>query len=167
MPKLFPSVLPKRVYPVSLPMHNKSAQRKPANHKKTSRGRISKRGSTIVSKTYNLTQFVTTLNSRRNCLIDLIPKNVTNTDFWSILCSKPLREFRKPKIEIGQKVRILKFDLPFTKGFNPHFTKEVFDNNAISSRKPPTYTKEDEQAEIIRSKIYQNELIKVIQQWNS
>ena len=54
MQRSFPSVLPKRVYPVSLRMHNKSAQRKPAKHKKTSRGKISKRGSTIVSKTYNL-----------------------------------------------------------------------------------------------------------------
>ena len=50
----FPSVLPKRVYPVSLRMHNKSAQRKPAKHKKTSHGKISKRSSTTVSKTYNL-----------------------------------------------------------------------------------------------------------------
>ena len=54
MRKSFPSVLPKRVYPVSLRMHNKSAQRKPAKHTKTSRGKISKRNSTIVSKTYNL-----------------------------------------------------------------------------------------------------------------
>ena len=36
----FPSVLPKRVYPVSLRMLNKSAQRKPAKHEKTSRGKI-------------------------------------------------------------------------------------------------------------------------------
>ena len=54
MQKSFPSVLPKRVYPLPLRMHNKSAQRKPAKHKKTSRGKISKRCSTIVSKTYNL-----------------------------------------------------------------------------------------------------------------
>ena len=54
MQKSFPSVLPKRVYPVYLPMYYKSAQRKPAKHKKTSRGKISKRSSTIVSKTYNL-----------------------------------------------------------------------------------------------------------------
>ena len=52
MQKSCPSVLPKRVCPVSLRMHNKSAQRKPAKHKKTSRGKISKRGPTIVSKTY-------------------------------------------------------------------------------------------------------------------
>ena len=54
MQKYFPSVLPKRVYPVSLRMRNKSARRKSAKHKKTSHGEISKRGSTIVSKTYNL-----------------------------------------------------------------------------------------------------------------
>ena len=40
MQKLFPSVLPKRIYPVSLRLHIKSAQRKPAKHKKTSRGKI-------------------------------------------------------------------------------------------------------------------------------
>ena len=54
MQKSFPSVLPKRNNPVSLRKHNKSAQRKPAKHKKTSRDKISKQGSTIVSKTYNL-----------------------------------------------------------------------------------------------------------------
>ena len=48
------SVMPKKVYPVSLRMHNISAQKKPAKHKKTSCGKNSKRGSTIVSKTYNL-----------------------------------------------------------------------------------------------------------------
>ena len=53
MQKPLSSVLSKRVYPVSLRMHNKSAQRQPAKHKKTSRGEISKRGSTLVSKTYN------------------------------------------------------------------------------------------------------------------
>ena len=54
MQNSIPSVLPKRVYPFSLRMHNKSAQRKPAKHKKTSPGIISKRGSTIVSKACNL-----------------------------------------------------------------------------------------------------------------
>ena len=54
MQKSLPSVLPKRVYLVYLRMHNKSAQGKPAKHKKTSRDKISMRGSTIVSKTYIL-----------------------------------------------------------------------------------------------------------------
>ena len=50
MQKFFPSVLPKRVYPVSLRMHNKSAQRKPAKHKKTSRGKISRRNVATIDK---------------------------------------------------------------------------------------------------------------------
>ena len=111
---------------------------------------------------HKLTQFVTTLNSRRNCSIDLIPKIVENSDFLSILYSKPLREFRKPKFEVGDRVRISKFDLPFRKGYKPQFTTEVFKIVAISSKKPPTYTKKDEQDEIIRGKLYQKELIKVI-----
>ena len=52
--KSFPSVLPERVCLISLRMHNKSAQRKPAKHKNISRGKISKRWVNIVSKTYNL-----------------------------------------------------------------------------------------------------------------
>ena len=41
MQKSFPSVLPKSVFPVSLRLHNISAPRKPAKHKKTSPGKIS------------------------------------------------------------------------------------------------------------------------------
>ena len=54
MQKFFSSVLLERIYPVSLRMQIKSAQRKPAKQKKTSRGKISKLVSTIISKTYNL-----------------------------------------------------------------------------------------------------------------
>ena len=115
---------------------------------------------------HKLTQFVTTLNSRKNCSIDLIPKNVKNSDILSILYSKPLREFEKPIFKVGDRVRISKYDLPFRRGYKPQFTKEVFEIVANSSKKPPTYTKKDEQDEIIRGKYYQKELIKVNQQWN-
>ena len=75
---------------------------------------------------HKLSQFVTTLNSRRNRSIDLIPNNVRNSDFLSILYSKPLREFRKPKFKIGDRVRISKYDLPFREGYKLLFTKELF-----------------------------------------
>ena len=78
-----------------------------------------------------VTQFVTTLNSRRNCSIDLIPKNVKNSDFLSVLYSKPLREFRKPQFKSGDRVRISKYDLSFRKGYRPQFTQEVFEIVAI------------------------------------
>ena len=111
---------------------------------------------------HKLTQFVTTLNSRRNCSIDLIPRNVKNSDFLSILYSKSLREFRKHKFKVGDRVRISKYDLPFRKGYKPQFTQKRFEIVVISSRKPPTYTIKDEQDEIIRGKLYQKEMVKVI-----
>ena len=111
---------------------------------------------------HKLTQFVTTLSSRRHFSIDLIPKNVKISDFLSILYSKPLREFRKPKFEIGDRVGISKYDLTFRKDYKPQFTKEIFEIVAISSRKPPTYTIQDEEDEVIRGNFYQKETIKVI-----
>ena len=110
---------------------------------------------------HKMTQIVTTLKSRRKCLINLIPKNVKNSDFLSLLSSKPLQEFRKPKFKVGDRVRISNYDLLFRKGYKPKFTKEVFEIVAISSKEPPTYTIKDEQDETIRGKFYQKQLIKV------
>ena len=74
---------------------------------------------------HKVIQFVTTLNSRRNCSIDSIPTKIRNSDFLSILYSKPLRKFRKPKFKIGDRVRIAKYDSPFRKGYKPQSTKSV------------------------------------------
>ena len=71
---------------------------------------------------HKLSQSVTTVISRRNCLIDLIPKNVRKSEFLSVLYSKPLREFRKPKFKLRDRFRIPKYDLFFRKGFKPQFT---------------------------------------------
>ena len=92
----------------------------------------------------------------------MIPLNVKNSDFFSILYSKPLRELRKPKFEMVDRIRISKYDLPFRKGTKPQFTQEVFKIVAICSQKSPTYTKKDEQGEIMRGEFYQKELVKVI-----
>ena len=59
---------------------------------------------------HKLPQFIATLNPRRNSSIDKRPNTVKNCDFMSILYSKPLREFKKPTIEIGDKVRISKYE---------------------------------------------------------
>ena len=53
-----------------------------------------------------LPQFITTLNSRRNRSIDMRPNTVKTCDFMSIPYSKPLREFKKPTFNIGDRVRI-------------------------------------------------------------
>ena len=54
MQKSLSSVLPKRVYPVSMRMPSKSAQRKLANQKKTSYGKVSRRSLATIAKKNNL-----------------------------------------------------------------------------------------------------------------
>ena len=46
---------------------------------------------------HQLPQFIATMNSRNNRSIDMKPNHVKSSDFMSILCSKPLRENKKPK----------------------------------------------------------------------
>ena len=110
---------------------------------------------------HKLSQFITTLNSRRNKSIDMRPNTVKNCVFMSNLYSKPLREFKKPTFKIGDRVRISNYDLPFRKGYKPQFTREVSEIVAIATRRPPAYTIKDEQGEIIQGKFYQKELIKI------
>ena len=109
-----------------------------------------------------LPQFITTLNSRRYSSIDMRTNTVKNSEFMSSLCSKHLREFKRPKFKNGDRVRISKSDLLFSKSYRPQCTREVFETVEIPTRKPPTYTIDDEQGEIIQDKFYQKELIKVI-----
>ena len=52
--KSLSSVLPKRGYPVSMRMHSKSTERKLANHKNTSRGKVSRRSLPTIAKKNNL-----------------------------------------------------------------------------------------------------------------
>ena len=109
-----------------------------------------------------LPQIITTLNSRRNTSIDMRPNTVKNCDFMPILYSEPLREFKKPKFKTAERVRISKYYLLFCKGYKPQFTREVFKNVAIATRKPPTCTIKNEQSDVVQGKFYQKKLIKVI-----
>ena len=57
---------------------------------------------------HKVLQFITTLNSRRNSSIDMRPNTVKNCDFMSILYSRPLREYKKPTLKFGDRVRTSK-----------------------------------------------------------
>ena len=107
-------------------------------------------------------QFAITSYSRKQFLKDSKPKVVKKSDILSTLYSKPLRGFRKPKFKNGDRVHFSKYDLPFRKNYEPQYAPDVFEFVAISSTKPPTNTKKDEQDKNIRDKFDRIELIKVI-----
>ena len=96
-----------------------------------------------------LPRFLTTLISNKNCLIDLITKNVKFPTFFSIRHSKPLRVGTK-KFKNENRVRISKYD--WLELVNSQFTQTLLGIVANASRKSPTYTK-DEQDKIIRGKL--------------
>ena len=103
---------------------------------------------------HKLPQLITTSNSRRNSSVGMRPNTVKNCCFMSIPYSKPLRECKKRTFKIGDRVRISKYDLPFRKGYEPQFTREVSGIVAIETRKPPTYTIKDEKHEFFEGKFY-------------
>ena len=62
---------------------------------------------------HKLPHSIVTMSSRNNRSIDMKLNHVKNSDFMSILYSKLLRKNKKPKVGIGDKVRISRYDLPF------------------------------------------------------
>ena len=110
-------------------------------------------------------QIIATMKFRNKQSIEMKPNHVKNSDFMSILYSKPLREYKRPKIGFGDRVCISKYDLPFRKSYKAQFTQEIFEIVAIATKKPPTYTIKDERKEVIRGKFYEKELIRVLGVW--
>ena len=99
-----------------------------------------------------LAHFVSTKNCRINRSIGKSPRDVKNTNLLSILNNKPLTRYKKLKFKVGDRVRISKNDIPFRKGYKPQFTDEIFENLAVSTKKPPTYIIKDlEEEEILEN----------------
>ena len=78
------------------------------------------------------------MNTRTNRSIKMVPAQVKNSDYLKIFYRKPMKQYNNPKFKIGDNVRISKNDIPFRKGYKPQYTNEVFEIEAISTRKPPT-----------------------------
>ena len=68
------------------------------------------------------------------------------------------RRSQKPKLYVGDFVRIVKKEKTFRKGYKQLFTDEVFEIAGIPTPNPPTYSLIDSNKEIIQGKFYQPEL---------
>ena len=105
-----------------------------------------------------LSEFVLTLNSIRNCSIDLMPQKDKNFNFFPVLDSKPLRG---PCSEWETKIAY-----PTTRYTSETHTSQIYTENRRPSetvvKKFSSYTKKNKQDEIMRDKLYQKELMKVI-----
>ena len=68
------------------------------------------------------------------------------------------RRSQKPKLYVGDFVRIVKKEETFRKGYKQSFTDKVFEIAGIPTLNPPTYSLTDYNKEIIHGKYYQPEL---------
>ena len=57
-----------------------------------------------------------------------------------------------PRFYVGDFVRISKADLPFSKGYKPTFTNEVFEIYNIPTTNPPTYSLIEASQEPVKGK---------------
>lgn len=111
-----------------------------------------------------LDSFVKTINTRVNRVTKLAPTEVTKKHvpyLISLTAASSSRFQRKPKLKIGDYVRIAKPDLPFRKGYKQSFTDEVFEISQIKTNNPPTYQIIDANKEIIKGRFYEAELNQV------
>ena len=74
-----------------------------------------------------------------------------------------LKLVRRPKLYVGDFVRLAKVDIPFRKGYKQWFTDEVFEVFDKPTRNPPTFTLIDTNRETIEEKFYESELIRVLE----
>ena len=117
-----------------------------------------------------LQDFVNIINSRTNRVIKLVPNKVTKKDvprLISLRAEQSLKLVRRPKLYVGNFMRIAKVDIPFRKGYKESFTDEVFEIFDIPTRNPPTYNLIDADREPIEGKFYEPELIRVLEREGS
>ena len=112
-----------------------------------------------------LQNFVKTINSRINRVTGLAPSKVSKKHVFSLV-SLSLRAseklIRRPKFQIGDFVRISTADIPFRKGYKKTFLNEVFDIYDIPTVNPPTYNIIDANQEPVTGKVYELELVRVL-----
>ena len=85
----------------------------------------------------------------------------------SLRAEQSLKLVRRPKLYVGNFVRIAKINIPFRKGYKQSFTDEVFEIFDIPTRNPPTYNLIDTDREPIEGKFYEPELIRVLEKEGS
>ena len=81
---------------------------------------------------------------------------------WARQHAQLLKPKRKPKLNIGDTVRLQKAKKTFDRGYTPNWTEELFKIHAIDKTwLPITYQVEDDDGEIIEGQFYYLELQKV------
>ena len=104
--------------------------------------------------------FINAINSRTTRVTNLSPNKITKKDvprMISLGAEQSLKLVRRPNLYVGDYV---------SKGYKQSFTDEVFEVFDIPTRNLPTYNMIDSSREPIEGKVYESELIRVLEKDN-
>ena len=112
-----------------------------------------------------LQDIVQSYNNSKHSSIGTSPNRVTKTNesrIWNHQYKDEIdKRQHRHKYKIGDFVRLLHLDNPFTKKYLPRFTKEVFIIADRLNTKPVTYRVMDQKQDISKGGFYDNELVRV------
>ncbi|KAG8235182.1 hypothetical protein J437_LFUL015488 [Ladona fulva] len=90
---------------------------------------------------------------------DVNEKNVYNV--WKNLYSTVKDKVTKPKLRVGDMVRLSRIKSVFDKGYESNWTEELFKIRKVINRKPVVYVVEDQRGDEIEGRFYEPELQRV------
>ena len=111
-----------------------------------------------------LPKLVDKYNSTYHRSIKATPRDASKLDNYkhtfSTLYSDMSKLVTKPKLKVGDTVRIIKKKKMFEKGFTPNWTEELFTVVDVKPTKPITYKIKDKNDEEVKGSFYEQELQK-------
>ena len=109
-----------------------------------------------------LDKIVDDYNNTVHSSINITPKEASDDPELVKLNNNNKSNFKKPKFQIGDRVRIFKWKNKFEKGFTTKWTDEIFIITRVNHTNPTTYEIIDLDNEKILGRFYENELQKTI-----
>lgn len=110
-----------------------------------------------------LQDLITAYNNTHHRSIKMTPNSVNDKnahDVWNSLYGKHQKNI-KPKLKLGDTVRISKNSRIFTKGYTANWSEELFTVGEILRTKPVTYRIQEYNNEFISGSFYEKELQKI------
>ena len=91
--------------------------------------------------------------------IDVVLSN--QEDVWQTLYAPTVTPKTKVELPPGSRVRLIKSRTPFTKGYLPSWTEELFSVEQTLKTTPVTYTLRDDHNEVLKGTFYPHEIQRV------
>ena len=111
-----------------------------------------------------LPQLLDGYNGSRHRSIGMAPRDVTDKNegaVWSKLYGKRLKQCPRPKLKVGDRVRLSKKHRPFKKGYLPGWTEEVFVVQRVVPGPVVTYKLKEWDGTPLEGSFYEEDVQKV------